>query len=248
MYSESCMRMPPLDKVGGKIVRITTILLDAGGVILDESGHEEVRAKIIVDILSPIVPGYSIGSYFSDVEEAVASFCPRTYEFVFWKHLKDDLSIYKKLYESYLFRWEKQKPPLKLSYGLEKELREICREFKIGIAGQYGQEILAFLEQQAILDCFIYRLTQDDFPITKPDPRYFLQITEAFGVDPEECIMVGDRIDNDIIPAKQLGMKTVLIRVGLHKNQQPRIPFEVPDLELNGITGMTKAVRTLAAI
>ncbi len=240
------MKIPPLDKVGGKIVNITTILLDAGGVILDESEHEEARAKIIVDILSSIVMGYSIGSYHSDIEEAVFSFCPKTYEFVFWKHLKDDLSLYGKLYESYLFRWEKQKPPLKLSRGLEKELREICREFKIGIAGQYGQEILAFLEQQAILDCFTYRLTQDDFPVTKPDPRYFEQITKAFGVTPQECIMIGDRIDNDIVPAKQLGMKTILIRAGLHRNQQPRIPFETPDLEMNGVVGLAKTVKDLA--
>ncbi len=223
-------------------------MLDAGGVILDESEHEEVRAKIIVDILSPIVSGYSISSYCTDVEEAVISFCPKTYEFVFWKYLKDNLSLFRELYESYLFRWKEQKPPLKLSGGLEKELREICREFKIGIAGQYGQEILAFLEQQAILDCFTYRLTQDDFPITKPDPRYFEQITKSFGVTPQECILVGDRIDNDIVPAKQLGMKTILIRAGLHRNQQPRIPFEIPDAELNEVIGLAKTVRKLANI
>lgn len=160
-------------------------------------------------------------------------------------HLKDDLSLYRELYESYLLRWKEHKPPLKLSCGLEKELREICQDFKIGIAGQYGQEILAFLEQQSIMDCFAYRLTQDDFSLTKPDPRYFEQITKAFGVNPQECILVGDRIDNDIVPAKLLGMKTVLIRAGLHKNQQPRTIFEVPDMEMNGINGIIGLADTL---
>ena len=58
--------------------------------------------------------------------------------------------------------------------------------------------------------------------------------------------MVGDRIDKDIIPAKQVGMKTILIRVGLHKNQRPRIPDELPDLELPNIVGLASAVDRLA--
>ncbi len=58
--------------------------------------------------------------------------------------------------------------------------------------------------------------------------------------------MVGDRIDKDIIPAKLLGMKTILIRVGLHRNQQPRIPFEVPDAELNSVAGLAETVSGLA--
>jgi ribonucleotide monophosphatase NagD (HAD superfamily) len=58
--------------------------------------------------------------------------------------------------------------------------------------------------------------------------------------------MVGDRIDKDVIPAKLLGMKTILIRVGLHKNQQPRIPFEVPDAELDSVIGLADAILKVA--
>jgi len=55
--------------------------------------------------------------------------------------------------------------------------------------------------------------------ITKPDPRYYEQIAQLLGVNPHQCIMVGDRIDKNIIPVKQVGMKTIWTRVGLHKNQ-----------------------------
>ena len=64
----------------------------------------------------------------------------------------------------------------------------------------------------------------------------------SLGVDPRQCIMVGDRIDKDVIPAKQVGMRTILIRTGLHKNQQPRIPFEVPDAELDSVLGLAEAI------
>ena len=46
---------------------------------------------------------------------------------------------------------------------------------------------------------------------SKPDP-YFFQILAArllaMGFDPSDCLMVGDRMDNDILPARAIGMKT----------------------------------------
>jgi HAD superfamily hydrolase (TIGR01549 family) len=227
-------------------MEITTVLLDAGGVILDESEHEEKRAEIIVELLSAVIPEYSISMYHSDIEEAVKSYCPKTYQYVFWKHLKDDRYMFEKLHSIHLDRWQQRKSPLKLSSGLEDEVRTICKDFKIGIAGQYGREILSLLKRQSILDCFAYHLTQNDFSVTKPDPRYYEQIVQTFGIVPQQCIMVGDRIDNDIIPAKRLGMRTILIRTGLHRNQQPRIPFEVPDAELDGVLGLAAAVQKVA--
>jgi HAD superfamily hydrolase (TIGR01549 family) len=234
-----------MEKKGADIA-ITTVLLDAGGVILDESEHEKVRSEIIAEVLSPLIPRYSISTYHSDIDEAIECFCPRTYEYVFWKHFKDNKSLFDELYKSYLNSWQEHKPPLKLSFGIEKEIEEICRNFKIGIAGQYGKELIDFLERKCLLDYFTCYLTQDDFSITKPDPRYFEQLARALGITPQEGIMVGDRVDNDIIPAKQLGMKTILIRAGLHKNQQPRIPFEVPDMELQGLVGLSDAIKKLA--
>ena len=131
-------------------------------------------------------------------------------------------------------------------FWTRKGVGALSRRFQLGIAGQYGREILDLLEEQSVLDCFAYRLTQDDFSITKPDPRYYEQIAKACGVHPQQCIMVGDRIDKDVVPAKQLGMKTILVRTGLHRNQQPRIPFEVPDAELEGVLGLAAAVREVA--
>jgi ribonucleotide monophosphatase NagD (HAD superfamily) len=58
--------------------------------------------------------------------------------------------------------------------------------------------------------------------------------------------MVGDRIDKDIIPAKQLGMKTIRVRWGLHRNQNPRSDEEHPDIELNSVVGLAKSIMILA--
>lgn len=227
-------------------MKTTTVLLDAGGVILDESEHERVRVGIAVEILSTVVPGYTEAAFYSDLNRAIECFSPRILGHVFWRHLRPDREQYEELYGLFRKRWQELRPPLAMMNGFGGEVEAISKNLDVGIAGQYGKDLLDLLESEGLLGCFRYRFTQDDFAITKPDPRYLGQIAQACGVDPGECIMVGDRIDNDIIPAKQLGMKTVLVRVGLHRGQQPRTPFEIPDMELTGIAGLGAAVTALA--
>ena len=38
------------------------------------------------------------------------------------------------------------------------------------------------------------------------------------------------KIDKDVIPAKLVGMKTVRIKTGIHRNQEPRTPEEIADI------------------
>ena len=52
---------------------------------------------------------------------------------------------------------------------------------------------------------------------------------------PDSAVMIGDRLDNDIVPAKRVGMKTVWIRQGLgglasvvHENE--KADYEVRNL------------------
>ena len=48
----------------------------------------------------------------------------------------------------------------------------------------------------------------------KPDLRIFKMALQKAKCEPNEAVMVGDRLDNDIVPAKELGMKTVWVRQG----------------------------------
>jgi len=68
------------------------------------------------------------------------------------------------------------------------------------------------------------------------------------GVPAAECIMVGDRIDIDIAPAKALGMATILFRTGRHRRQKPRSPAEAPDIEVTDVQELEQAILDLAAL
>jgi putative hydrolase of the HAD superfamily len=73
-------------------------------------------------------------------------------------------------------------------------------------------------------------------------PRPVTTIAEALGVAPSDCIMIGDRIDNDIAPAKALGMATIRFRTGRYRRQKPRSAAETPDAEVTDVQELEAAI------
>jgi len=50
--------------------------------------------------------------------------------------------------------------------------------------------------------------------VSKPDPVFFEKVIEAAGVPADAIAYVGDRLDNDVLPANAAGMTSVFIRRG----------------------------------
>ncbi|WP_406282410.1 HAD family hydrolase [Nocardia sp. NBC_00881] len=56
--------------------------------------------------------------------------------------------------------------------------------------------------------------TSDDWGVEKPSPAFFSKVVEVAPCSAAEIIYVGDRIDNDVAPAKAAGMRTAYIQRG----------------------------------
>ena len=69
----------------------------------------------------------------------------------------------------------------------------------------------------------------DAVGLRKPDPAFFRLALSIWQMPPEHVAYVGDRPDNDVAPARSLGLHTVRLRLGPHAFQQPRSGAEVPD-------------------
>ncbi len=67
--------------------------------------------------------------------------------------------------------------------------------------------------------------------LAKPDPAFFMMALEAWALAPDRVAYVGDRPDNDVAPAKGLGLATVRLRRGPHADQPPRTDAERADAE-----------------
>lgn len=51
----------------------------------------------------------------------------------------------------------------------------------------------------------------DNMHFTKPDPAYYAEIIARVGVEPDEALMVGDSVTNDMQSAAALGLSTYLV-------------------------------------
>jgi len=56
--------------------------------------------------------------------------------------------------------------------------------------------------------------------VEKPDSGFFAHVVEEAGVPAEEIVYVGDRVDNDVLPALAAGMAAVRIRRGAHADAE----------------------------
>ncbi|GHA52513.1 hypothetical protein GCM10010345_66530 [Streptomyces canarius] len=56
--------------------------------------------------------------------------------------------------------------------------------------------------------------TSDDWGASKPDRAFFERVAEVVPAEADEMLYVGDRVDNDIRPAREAGMHTALVHRG----------------------------------
>jgi HAD superfamily hydrolase (TIGR01450 family) len=61
---------------------------------------------------------------------------------------------------------------------------------------------------------FIKATGRQPLTIGKPEPLLYQVAMQKLGVTAENCLMIGDRPDTDILGAARLGMKTALVRTG----------------------------------
>lgn len=101
-------------------------------------------------------------------------------------------------------------------YGDVKTVLEALHgKYQLGIIANQPLGTEARLKHYGIRDYFSVVLSSEEEGISKPDPELFRRALERAGCAPESAWMIGDRPDNDIAPAKALGMRTVRVRQGL---------------------------------
>jgi HAD superfamily hydrolase (TIGR01549 family) len=75
--------------------------------------------------------------------------------------------------------------------------------------------------------------TSDEWGVEKPAPEFFARVADLAGLPADEIAYVGDRLDNDVLPAARAGMRPVLIRRGpwgyLHAARPDAARVEVVD-------------------
>lgn len=112
------------------------------------------------------------------------------------------------------------------------------RGYNLGIIANQAIGIEQRLEEWGLLKYFDIVASSAELGVAKPDKLIFEKAFELAGCGPENSVMVGDRLDNDIIPAKALGMKTVWIRKGLAVYQNIELGNDIADWVIDKLSDL----------
>lgn len=93
----------------------------------------------------------------------------------------------------------------------EKVLRTLSKKYRLALGANqplYGRQ---FLNDNNIEKYFDKIYLSVEIGYKKPDLRFFQYILDDLNLDPKYVVMVGDNHENDIAPARKLGIKTIWI-------------------------------------
>ena len=194
---------------------IEWIFFDIGSTLADESKVYERRFKKIAE-LADVSEEY--------VLKKVVEYCEN--------NQKGDLAVIKLL--------GVEKPVWEHQYEIlykdtETCLKDLSKKYKIGIIAnqEFGTEkrLIEFGIRKYI-DVIVASAEEG---VAKPDKRIFEIALKKAGCKAEKAVMIGDRIDNDIVPAKEMGMKTIWIKQGMGKywkisNEHEKADFVIDSL------------------
>lgn len=84
--------------------------------------------------------------------------------------------------------------------------------YTLGITGNQPEGVV---EQVRALNLPVDLIASStSWGVAKPDRRFFERMASELKLEPGEIMYVGDRLDNDVIPAQDFGMHAVFLRRG----------------------------------
>ena len=173
---------------------IKWLFFDVGSTLVDEHLAYEHRMREMADLAN---------TTYSSVYETAMTF--------YKQNKKGDLET-AKLLGVELPKWHKEDEIL--YSDTTKCLEILSGRYKIGIIANQSLGTKKRLEQHGILQYIDLVIASAEEGVAKPDKRIFELALNRSNCKPGDAVMIGDRIDNDIVPAKLMGMRTIWIKQG----------------------------------
>lgn len=198
--------------------KIKWLFFDIGSTLVDETDCVKKRCEVIIESNN-----IDRQEFYDRVEE-----CAKTDSFAVRA-----AAIY---YGAEIPRWygelEKLYPDTKMI------LEALSKKYKLGVIANQSLGTKERLDNWNIGKYFDVVVASAEAGWAKPDLKIFNLALEQAGCKPNDAVMIGDRLDNDIVPAKQIGMKTVWVRQGFAKYQIICNESEQPDFIIDSISNI----------
>lgn len=226
----------------GKVGRYRAVLFDVGGVIDTEARYDRAMTAALLDVLGERGLAPSPAMVKAAARWAVACHAPDVYQAILWRLSGGDVELAQALWAEMRARLDPD-APLELRSGIAELLARLKdRDLALAVVADNPTRIARLLDGAGIGYLFDGIAVESGEGLCRPDPWPFLNACAALGIEPAACLFVGDRIDNDVTPARRLGMTVIRFRTGRHRNQRPRTWQELPHAEVDTVESLSEAI------
>ena len=146
-----------------------------------------------------------------------------------------------KEYSGAMVNW----PHVERIQGVKEALDKLNKEYICCVASNAGDSNVELmgkaLERVAIRKYFKYLFTSNELGYAKPSLEFFNEIVRKLNVEVSSCIMVGNDYSKDIVPAKQIGMSTILF-----SEEADEFVMTYADVIITSMEGLCSAVDILS--
>lgn len=124
----------------------------------------------------------------------------------------------------------------KVYKGVPELLEKLRDKYHLGIIANQSMGTEQRIIQYGIRQYFDIIISSAEVGISKPNLEIFQMALDKSGCIPEETYMIGDRLDNDIEPASQIGMHTIWVKQGSFAYGNLELIQYQPEHIVNNIT------------
>lgn len=207
------------------------LFFDLGNTLVNEETAAECRIQRLVEALARYRGGCSFDEVRSAFQEASAEFAPHLSTRAIEKLLADPAGRRAVAAEA---RYPKE---LEVLYeGVGELLRVLSASYKLGVIANQSVSSTDRLTKWGLMPYISNCLCSFELGLEKPDPAIFQLALERARCSPSQAVMIGDRLDNDIRPARLLGWKTIRIMQGFARFQSPWDSVDEADLTVANLS------------
>ena len=197
----------PLELVGAD--HIDLVMVDAGGCIYDDDSW----ALAVLNAARQLAPGDAIDetefwSIYDAQRQAQGGSLSRTVATRFLPS-GDPEEL------NQLARSQFQVPAASMYPDARPTLAALATRYKLGVVANPSEQHIAALKRDGLIQYFDVVVHPEQVDLAKtPSPRMWKRALEETGVQANRAVHVGNRIDNDVRPAKQAGLHTIWLLRG----------------------------------
>ena len=178
---------------------IKAIVFDIGGVLYEELEHSKIIKKYN---LEEEKFRYTVRKY---LEDAILG---KLGSFEFIKCIANDLNVSPR---KFFKDWVKERENLKVNKELKNIIKKLKKNYKIAAFTNIIKSSEIDRKKKRVYEHFHLKIKSIDYGLKKPDVRFYKLLIKKLSLKPDEIIFVDDSKGN-LIPAKKLGIKTILFK------------------------------------